>query len=140
MTREMRQTPMFAWLTILLYINSIVALPLFTASSRDRSVPGARTQGCAEATCCSALCYLDENGIHHCVPVPGRSCDCGLSSNGQASNSISPERDIVVPQPSGACPDFTVAYRTSEPPDALAELDLSVPNPPPKSSPVPHFV
>jgi hypothetical protein len=39
------------------------------------------TKGCIKGTCCTPLCYVDKNGVHHCVHMSNDSCACGFSTN-----------------------------------------------------------
>jgi len=64
--------------------------PEIFQAMRAAAVPGAMTIGCAEASCCTSRCYLDENGAHHCVHDEGHSCTCGLS----AGNNSTPQLPI----------------------------------------------
>ena len=56
--------------------------------------PHAMTVSCATASCCTARCYLDGNGVHHCVPQDGTSCECGLST-GDDSDGCAPLLEIA---------------------------------------------
>lgn len=71
--------------TAVLYVVAYAMLPVPSAllcfpSEEAAMKPGAMTEGCAKKTCCTSRCYLDENGVHHCVPEEGESCGCCLSS------------------------------------------------------------
>ena len=99
------------------------------ASKRAAATPGALTIGCAEASCCSPRCYLDEDGVHHCVPAAGRSCRCGLSSSDKSTRQSTvsdiatlPMLQTVIAEPAGymlagGFPEvFVVTYLTPHSP------------------------
>jgi len=41
----------------------------------------AMTAGCSRKTCCTALCYLDKKGVHHCVHMHDESWENNVSSH-----------------------------------------------------------
>jgi hypothetical protein len=112
------------------------ALPVSLAA-RGRKAPNtnrnAMTVGCAEASCCTSRCYLDENGVHHCVPIEGESCECGLSSKSKSSTSAF-SQDLQIPP--GDREDFSctlpLAGFLRPAKTTLNRADLSVPTPPPR--------
>ncbi len=121
---------------LVLYAAGWVGFPLLGALKPSRAAdPHAMTVGCAEASCCTARCYLDENGVHHCVPNEGASCDCGLSSKEAASRSVPALEVATLPRPD----ELSISLRPVANLHPLAcsclTVDLSVPSPPPKGGP-----
>jgi hypothetical protein len=97
--------------------------------------PDAMTVGCGEATCCSSRCYLDKDGVHHCVPRKNASCSCGLSSQERESGTLplleaGPLPSLERLQHVDTSP---VAMICSHP-TPLHYADLAVPTPPPRMS------
>jgi hypothetical protein len=97
-------------LTLLLYAFSSFSLPVRLApevfsSARAPVLPGAMTIGCPEASCCTSRCYLDEQGVHHCVPASGKSCGCGLSSGETSAGATLMADDAIIPLPERPMPD-----------------------------------
>ena len=95
----------------------------------------AMTVGCAEASCCTSRCYLDENGVHHCVPIEGESCECGLSSKSKSSTAAF-SQDLQIPP--GDREDFScvlVLAGMLRPSRLMPTCAfLSVPTPPPRQA------
>lgn len=125
-------------LTLLLYAFSSFTLPVrlepeVFLSRRAPATPGAMTTGCAEASCCTSRCYLDEEGAHHCVPADGRSCDCGLSSGKTPAGAILMEDMAIIPALGRPVPESPAALLAREFPPAPESSDLSPVTPPPRS-------
>jgi hypothetical protein len=126
-----------AAITLLLYAFSAFALPVRLSpevflSRPTHARPGAMTLGCEKGTCCTSRCYLDEQGVHHCVPADGDSCECGLTSAKVTPGATSMQDEALVPTPRRNEPD--------SPPAILARVSLQRPRsslpmpatPPPK--------
>ncbi len=70
-----------SWLVTALLLLHSCALPIHMNYSIARAGAGAVTKGCKKGTCCTSRCYVDPQGVHHCVPKPGESCECGMSAS-----------------------------------------------------------
>jgi len=121
---------------LMLCVLGWAALPVSLAAwGRQAPNPArnAMTVGCAEASCCTSRCYLDENGVHHCVPKEGESCECGLSSRPKVS-AFAFSQDLQIPPESSE--DFCCTLPLAgflRPAKAMLNCeDLSVPTPPPR--------
>jgi hypothetical protein len=121
---------------LILTVFGWAALPVSLAAWGRKAKNPARnamTVGCAEASCCTSRCYLDENGVHHCVPNEGESCECGLSSRPKASE-FAFSHDLQVPPKSAesfSCdPPLTEFLGQTKPSETWE--DSAVPTPPPR--------
>ncbi len=90
------------------------------------------TRGCDKKTCCTALCYLDKNGVHHCVHRPGDSCECTIAETEPQSNPILLSVPAILPDPALLLTEtFPTGWmdpvRTS-----VISLFPATPTPPPK--------
>jgi hypothetical protein len=74
--------------TVVCYAFAYLLFPVYLAPRSGDLDPRAMHAGCATASCCKSRCYLDSNGVHHCVPEDGDSCECGLSARDEAADSI----------------------------------------------------
>lgn len=119
-------------LALVLYGCVSLLLPVqLTRAQRGSINPGAMTIGCKKASCCTSRCYLDENGVHHCVRGGCESCECGLSP-GDKSAVPSWTLDLAtLESPDSLIPDLPSSLRTSDLPELISEIFLSVPVPPP---------
>jgi hypothetical protein len=106
--------------------------PSFFGAGKHAADPNAMTVGCSEATCCSSKCYLDENGIHHCVPKAGESCECGLSSKEDSSGPAQIPEVATIPCRNCLLPDNTVAGQIALLPAPCETRDMVIPKPPPR--------
>jgi hypothetical protein len=106
--------------------------PSLFATGKHALDPNAMTVGCSEASCCSSKCYLDENGIHHCVPKDGESCECGLSSKENSSSPAQILEVATIPCRDCLLPDATVEGQIGLLPARCETRDVAIPNPPPR--------
>jgi len=63
-------------------------LPIPVAFLLVSADAAAVTEGCETKTCCTALCYVDENGVHHCVHKHSDACERGSSSDEPDVNPV----------------------------------------------------
>ena len=116
---------------ILLFVQAS-ALPMHLGFFLLPHHAKAMTEGCEKVTCCTALCYLDKHGIHHCVHLPGDSCGCGMSADECQVNPVLLSALVTLPAIEDWLPAFIPAgwihsalhYFSSRMPDT--------PSPPPK--------
>ncbi len=122
--------------TLLLYTLSTLALqvrisPEIFGATRGPSKPGAMTIGCAQASCCSSRCYLDEDGFHHCVPEAKDSPACRFSAEKSCRHSLL-EMAATLDTPYDVSPESPLVPLVSEFPSILVNADVSAPKPPPR--------
>jgi hypothetical protein len=92
----------------------------------------AMTQGCEKGTCCTALCYLDRDGVHHCVHMSGDSCECGISTDDCTCNPIFLSAIVTFPDTDPLLPDLIPARWTPLAPALFRGREPATPMPPPK--------
>jgi len=80
--RRPRMPLLAAWTLCLVLVFQTCALPIPLAFLLISPNAKPMTAGCSQKTCCTALCYLDKKGIHHCVHMHDESCENNLSSHG----------------------------------------------------------
>ena len=102
---------------------------LFVAADAD-----AFTEGCETETCCTALCYVDADGVHHCVHKHGESCDCEFSaeSNDADMDWTLNSTPVTPPETEQFCPILVPEGRISQTPRLAASFEPPTPSPPPK--------
>jgi hypothetical protein len=90
------------------------------------------TEGCEKETCCTPLCFVDEQGIHHCVHMPDETCACGQASDHSHANPVFLSAVLTLPQAESLLPDLLATgwVRLAHP--DLAGRDPATPVPPPK--------
>ena len=92
----------------------------------------AMTHGCSKGSCCTALCYLDKHGVHHCVHAPGDSCECGLSTSDCGANPIFLSAIITLPNIDNLLPIPAPAGWVRQSLGLFAGRNPETPSPPPK--------
>jgi hypothetical protein len=91
------------------------------------------TDGCDKATCCTALCYVDAKGVHHCVHKHGDACDCGFSAGDDINlESVLHSIPVTLPKTEPLLPVLVSQGRVSQSASLLASFDPPTPSPPPK--------
>jgi hypothetical protein len=101
---------------------------LFVAADAE-----AVTEGCETGTCCTALCYVDSNGVHHCVHKHGDSCDCGFSTGDDLSMDLMLHPiPAMLPKTEPLLPVLVPQGQVSHSPSLLASFNPPTPSPPPK--------
>ena len=90
------------------------------------------TQGCEKGSCCTALCYLDKHGFHHCVHMPGDSCECGISTDDCQANPVFLSAIITLPKIDNLLPNFVPSGWVCPLQDFFAGRTPATPSPPPK--------
>jgi len=123
--------------TLLVYFLSALSLPVrlspeIFASARAAGKPGAMTIGCPVAGCCTAKCYLDEDGVHHCVSETESSCGCELSCGDRICKPLLPVDAATPPSTDGFSPEFPLAGLAVSIPVTGASLDIPPVTPPPR--------
>jgi hypothetical protein len=122
-----------SFLLSLVLFGHASALPTFLGFCFLRGHAPVVTMGCKKAVCCTALCYVDKDGIHHCVHAPGGdSCECSQSMH-------DPDQYPVLLSTIGTLPDL-VSFLPALVPTGRISLARgyiethipSVPAPPPK--------
>ncbi len=108
------------------------ALPIpaaFLLVSADRE---AVTEGCDKQTCCTALCYVSQDGVHHCVHKHTESCSRGRSSDDSSINPVFLTTLALEPCSDSWLPRFEAIGRIALIPNIEFVHYLSQPTPPPK--------
>ncbi len=124
------------WIILLCFAGFSIGQPYYLAADTGARIPGAMTKGCLKGSCCTSKCYLDKNGVHHCVHKSGDSCDCGLSSGGEGElHETSFQNDIAIRGVDSVSARFALNSNSVEPPDFLPDPYLSIQTPPPRVFP-----
>ena len=137
-SETMRRRRCAGLLALLFYAFASFSLPVrltpeLFLSRRAPVLPGAMTVGCSEASCCTSRCYLDEHGVHHCVPANGRSCDCGLSSGDTPGGTPAMGDEALIAAPERPRRDSSFALFDCEVSPGPQSALLLPSAPPPKS-------
>jgi hypothetical protein len=100
----LRQAPLLSFLLSLTLLVQTSALPIPAAFLFISANAAAVTEGCDTKTCCTALCYVDEEGVHHCVHKHSDSCAGRTSDDGSDVNPVllatlatAPETECLLP-------------------------------------------
>ena len=124
--------PFFSTLLSLAIMVQTCALPIPLAFLLIAADADAFNEGCETETCCTALCYVDPDGVHHCVHKHIKFCDCEFSADDVRLDSILHPTPITLtetePQLSVLVPDGWI----SQTPSLRASFDPPTPSPPPK--------
>ena len=96
--------PFLSFLLSLTLLVQTCALPIPVAFLFISANAAAVTQGCETKTCCTALCYVDEHGVHHCVHKHRDSCTGRISADESDANPVlvttlatEPETEYLLP-------------------------------------------
>jgi hypothetical protein len=92
----------------------------------------AMTHGCMKGTCCTALCFLDRHGVHHCVHMSGDSCACAVSTDDCTANPVFLSAIVTLPELENLLPDFDPAQWSPLSPALFMGREPATPTPPPK--------
>jgi len=92
----------------------------------------AMTHGCEKGTCCTALCYLDKHGVHHCVHMSGDSCECGISTDDCTVNPIFLSAIVTFQNVNSLLPELVPALWVPLAPALFNGREPVTPTPPPK--------
>ncbi len=90
------------------------------------------TEGCKKKSCCTALCYNDKYGVHHCVHMNHDSCACGMSTNEPDASPVLQLTIGVLPGNDQHLPSLIPNGWISLTPSLLASFLPAIPTPPPK--------
>lgn len=130
--RVQTPAPFLALLCMLVIILQAAALPLPIGLLLIDADAKAMTHGCKKESCCTSLCYLDNRGAHHCVPMHGESCECGMSSNELNSDLTLNWTAAILPENEPLFPPRTLEAWVAPPPERFADCDPATPSPPPR--------
>jgi hypothetical protein len=114
-----------------------LTLPIWMSPSlfgpgRHLPDPDAMTIGCEEGTCCTSKCYLDENGVHHCVHRDGESCECGMSPAKKHDSPVQIPDVTSSPRQQEPLADKVVAEKILLTFSPCISWDPATPTPPPR--------
>lgn len=118
-------------LAILLFAQAS-ALPVHIGLLLLPPHTAAMTHGCEKGTCCTALCFLDKHGNHHCVHMSGDSCECGISTEDCTGNTIFLSAIVVLYNDANLLPDFVSSPWISPVQTPFEGREPITPSPPPK--------
>lgn len=124
--------PLMACLLGLLLFVQAGSLPMHLGILLLGPDAHAMTEGCDKKTCCTALCYLDKHGIHHCVHEPGDSCECGISTHDLNTNPIFLSAVVTLPELESLIPDLAPSGWIPQLHDPIETRHIAAPAPPPK--------
>ena len=130
-------TPLLAWSLSLMLVVQTCALPIPLAFLLISADAEAMTKGCETETCCTPLCYLDKNGVHHCVHRPDAghhedSCKCGVSTHDLSADPILHSTPGTLPRIEPLSPVLIRDGWISRTPVLAENHDPATPSPPPK--------
>ncbi len=120
------------WLVEALLLLNLCVFPKNMSAPAARVDSSAVTTGCEKATCCTSRCYVDEHGVHHCVPKPGESCECGMSAND--TGSALPSTVAIPPRADSFLPLFPASGWLFESVTLFVNYEQSSPTPPPRKT------
>jgi hypothetical protein len=120
------------WVILALLAAQACALPINLGFAFLRGDEDPVTEGCERKTCCTAFCYLDKNGVHHCVHETNDSSQCGVSTNELKNNPILPLPNVVLPKAEALIPDLLAIEWIPQTPVPVETCDIIIPSPPPK--------
>ena len=133
----------FRWLAFclpgvlgLILVVQTCALPIPLAFLLISADADPMTMGCSKKTCCTPLCYLDKNGVHHCVHMHDESCARNLSTHDSDSVPILYSTAVVISGILECLPGFHQTGWILETPVLAETRDPGAPSPPPKQPPV----
>ncbi len=125
--------PFLSWILCATIFSYTCALPANLGFFFLSHGAPAMTKGCKKGTCCTALCYVDKYGIHHCVHKPGGdSCECGLSANDLDENPMPPTTLVTLPKFECPSPALIPSGWICGAPTLISSFDPATPSPPPK--------
>lgn len=118
--------------TLVCFAFAYLLFPVYLAPRSGNVDPHAVTAGCATASCCTSRCYLDSNGVHHCVPTDDDSCECGLSAKDEAADSIPLLEMAAFPSADSFQPQDAETGEIVLSAAGAASRDVATPAPPPR--------
>ena len=125
--------PFISWILCVLLFAHACALPVHLGLLFRHIAAPAMTEGCEKKTCCTALCYVDKYGIHHCVHKPGGDfCKCGLSTDDPDTYPIVPVTMATLPESECLFPSLMPSEWVFQTPTLIASYSPATPSPPPK--------
>jgi hypothetical protein len=134
--RSRRFAPPALFLSLLMSIvlfSHTTALPICLGFYLLPGNAAAITKGCKKGTCCTPLCYLDKNGIHHCVHIPnGDSCECSQLANNPDVDPIPLSNIGILPDPDNLLPTLLPTGWVFQLHKCIVTHIPAVPFPPPK--------
>ncbi|NLV31237.1 MAG: hypothetical protein GXY47_08780 [Acidobacteria bacterium] len=122
----------FPLLLGLMLLVETCALPIPAAFLLISADAAAVTDGCDTGSCCTALCYVDGHGVHHCVHKHGAGCGHGAEPEPSDSVSVLLMTLAVCPEAQPPLPGLESAGVVSRVRVLRASHDPAIPIPPPK--------
>jgi hypothetical protein len=94
----LRPAPFLAFVISLTLLVQTSALPIPVAFLFISANAAAVTEGCETKTCCTALCYVDKHGVHHCVHKHRDSCAHRMSTDESGVNPVLVTTLVTAPE------------------------------------------
>jgi hypothetical protein len=129
---RLRPPSFLSFVLSLILLVQTCALPIPVAFLFISANAAAVTEGCETKTCCTALCYVDEHGVHHCVHKHSESCARGESSDEPDVNPVLLTTLATVPDIEYLVPSLDPIGWTFREADLKTERYPTKPTPPPK--------
>ena len=127
-----RPSPFLSFLLSLILLVQTCALPIPVAFLFISAKAAAVTEGCDTKTCCTALCYVDEHGVHHCVHKHRDSCAGGASADEPDVNPVLVTTLATAPDTEHLMPSLDPIGWIFHTPDLQTTRYATKPTPPPK--------
>ncbi len=108
------------------------ALPIPVAFLLVSADAGPVTEGCDTKTCCTALCYVDKHGEHHCVHKHTEACTRGASDDSSDAVPVLCMTLATLPDAARALPTLRPSGRVRQVPPLAAAFYPVPPSLPPK--------
>jgi len=120
------------WLACVVVTAHASALPVHIGFAFVDPDTPAMTHGCDRETCCTALCYVDKEGTHHCIHGPTESCACGISEDYRHGQSLRLSTLGILQEAERNVPTLLTFDVLSPALSFIRARSNSVPTPPPR--------
>ncbi len=128
----LRPAPFLSFLLSLTLLMQTSALPLPVAFLLISANAAVVTEGCDTKTCCTALCYVDEHGVHHCVHKHSDACTGRASADESGVNPVLVTTLATAPETEYRLPSLNPIGWISHKPELETTRYPTKPSPPPK--------
>lgn len=129
---KLRPAPFLSFLLSMALLLQTCALPIPAAFLFISAHAAAVTEGCDTKTCCTALCYVDGHGIHHCKHKHNDACARGESPDESGVNTVLLTTLATAPDVEHVVPALTQVGRVFREPESRTAYYPANPSPPPK--------
>ena len=129
---RLRPHSFVSFILSLILLVQTCALPIPVAFLFVSADAAAVTEGCETKTCCTALCYVDEHGVHHCVHKHSEPCARGTSTDEPEVNPVLLTTLATAPDIVNLVPPLDPTGWTFQKPDFKSDRYPARLTPPPK--------